>query len=141
MSSIYLIKLIETAAQILPLFAGLYGGLEMTWYRIKNILRSEHSQINSIVALTKQYPKQWRKAQSWSSKALFHILAEGDGAENWVKPQTDTIKVTTNATTFSEQSSYGFRLVARDSNGELILAKSRCYHGSVSSDYAKVMAI
>lgn len=49
--------------------------------------------------------------------------------------------MTTDAATFSEQCAYVFALIVRDSNGELIQAKSGSKQGTVSSDYAEALAI
>ncbi|XP_074357944.1 uncharacterized protein LOC141697454 [Apium graveolens] len=43
--------------------------------------------------------------------------AEGDGASSCVRPQTNSVKVSADATIFADQESVGFGLVARDSEG------------------------
>lgn len=99
-----------------------------------------HAHANSVVISAHYHLKQWREAQLWSSKALFSYNSEGDGAETWVKPQNDVIKVTADAATF-EQGAYGFGLIAGDNSGFLVRAKSGSKQGKVSSDYAEVVAI
>lgn len=76
------------------------------------------SHANAVVTSAQYHFKQWKEAQSWSSKALFPNHFEGDGADIWVKLQTDTIKVTADAAIFAEQDVYGFGLIARDNTGE-----------------------
>lgn len=68
-------------------------------------------------------------------------MFEGDGASSWVKLQTDTVKVTVDATIFKDREEFGLGLVARDSNGGLIQAKSVLHQSSVVPELAEVMAV
>lgn len=99
----------------------------------------KHTQVNAVVISTRQHLKQWKEAQLWTSNALFHFRIQGDGAEEWVKPLNGIIKVTADATTFSEHNAYGFGLIAR--NIDLIQAKSGSKRGNVSGNYAEAVAI
>lgn len=76
-----------------------------------------------------------------STKALFKTTVEGDGAEVWVKPQKDVIKITVDAATFEEFSAFGVGMLARDHTREVVLGKSVVCSRKVSPDYAEAMAI
>lgn len=51
------------------------------------------------------------------------------------------MKISVDATTFSEHNAYGFGLVARDDKGELIHARTKCSFGLISSYMAEALAI
>lgn len=83
------------------------------------------SMVNKVVALSKEYLTQWKEAQSRTTTALLQPMFEGDGAQVWVKPQGNTVKITVDAAMFEDLNTYGIGLIARDSTGELIRAKTR----------------
>lgn len=75
---------------------------------------------------------------------LFHqqpCSLSGEGAFTWVKPQDLTIKVTVDASTFSEQNAFGIGIVARDHTGALILAKSTSFYDQTSSEFVEAIAV
>lgn len=55
--------------------------------------------------------------------------------------EADTIKVTVDATAFIEHNGFGFGMVARDYEGELVKAKVVSKQGNVPAELAKVMTI
>lgn len=103
------------------------GIVVLCWaiWRARNELvwNQKHTQVHVLVNSAKHRLIKWRTVQNWSSKALFQNQIVGDGEEKWVKPQVDNIKVTTDAATFFEFQAYGYGLIARDCNGDLIQAK------------------
>uniref|UniRef100_A0A803PDA2 RNase H type-1 domain-containing protein n=1 Tax=Cannabis sativa TaxID=3483 RepID=A0A803PDA2_CANSA len=86
---------------------------------------SSHTEILASASTTLDH---WRKAQG--NTCLFSLFFErkGDGAELWTKPDSNNINVNVDAALFAQENSYGFEIVARDSHGKLIEAKS-CYQG------------
>ncbi|KAL8088671.1 hypothetical protein AgCh_038446 [Apium graveolens] len=72
----------------------------------------------------------------WNKKAL-----EGDGEVSWVKPQESEIKVSVDAALFEEFNTSGIGLVARDSEGEMIMAKTICIKETLDPEMAEVIAI
>lgn len=46
------------------------------------VWNKKHAQVDVVVATTKDYHVQWRKAQSLSTMALFQVTSKGDGAKN-----------------------------------------------------------
>ncbi|KAL8103280.1 hypothetical protein AgCh_027728 [Apium graveolens] len=69
---------------------------------------------------------------SRSNVALNQPQVEGDGASSWVRPQTNSVKVSTDAAIFEDRESVGFGLVARDSEGGLLEAKALVHHELLS---------
>ncbi|KAL8098456.1 hypothetical protein AgCh_031276 [Apium graveolens] len=96
-----------------------------------------HPSMNIVLKSGKRYLEQWQKSQRRSSQALVHSKFVGDGAESWVKPQSDNIKVTVDAAIFREQATFGMGMIARDSNGELIQAKSMLKGATGSSEFGR----
>lgn len=99
------------------------------------------STVNRVVAAAKQYLTQWTLAQSRSSTALLQPQYDGDGASFWVKPQPNTVKVSVDAAIFKEREEVGFGLVARDSDGMLIEARTVVHYELVSPVLAEAMAV
>ncbi|XP_074363934.1 uncharacterized protein LOC141704624 [Apium graveolens] len=95
--------------------------------RNDKVWRNVNSSVNVVVSSALQYLMQWKNAQSRDYKAVSQSIREGDGAVFWVKPQGETIK--------------GVGIVARDSAGELVQAKSRLYQGNVAPELAEIIAI
>lgn len=60
-----------------------------------------------------------------------NMLLPGDGAEQWPKPATNTIKIDVDATIFEEERRHGFALMVRDSSRDLMVARSKCVYGLV----------
>lgn len=95
------------------------------WKARNNLVwNQKHTQVSDVVNSAIQYLVQGRNAQSWSSKALFQSVIEEDGAEKWVVPQVDTIKVNVDAATFEEHDAFGFGILARNHEGEVEYAKT-----------------
>lgn len=109
--------------------------------RNKLVWNQKQSQVDIVVAAARDYLEQWRKAQYLSTVALFQYSHKGDGAEKWVIPQEDTIKVDVDAATFDAQKAFGLGMLARNYRGDLIEAKTRCLQYSVPAEGAEVMAI
>lgn len=84
---------------------------------------------------------QWKNAHSRSFTAASPPNGEGVGANLWVGPQGDTIKVKVDAVIFTEQGAYGIGLVARDSSEGLVQAKAKLFSGNVAPEPAEVVAI
>lgn len=109
--------------------------------RNDKVWKQRKARINAIVSSSSQYLKQWKEAQSRSSNLLSQPYLAGDGASLWVKPQEKTIKVSVDAAVFSEFSAFGIGMVARDSSGSLVQAKSKLYQGDSTPALAEVIAI
>ncbi|XP_074346427.1 uncharacterized protein LOC141685211 [Apium graveolens] len=112
-------------------------------WRARNevVWNKKSSTVNRVVAETKQYLTQWKMAQSRSTNALLQPQADGDGAVVWVKSQPDTVKVTVDAAIFENRDETGFSVVARDSTGTLIQAKTVIKQGLISPVLAEAMAV
>ncbi|XP_074342100.1 uncharacterized protein LOC141679517 [Apium graveolens] len=103
-------------------------------WRARNDLvwNQKFSTPNRVVAAAKQFLTQWKLSQSRSNVALNQPQVEGDGASSWVRPQTNSVKVSTDAAIFEDRESVGFGLVARDSEGGLLEAKALVHHELLS---------
>uniref|UniRef100_A0A803Q518 RNase H type-1 domain-containing protein n=1 Tax=Cannabis sativa TaxID=3483 RepID=A0A803Q518_CANSA len=57
-------------------------------------------------------------------------LKTKDGAEQWVKPEVNSIKINVDAAIFEEQNRFGVAWVIRDHNGLLLNALTKLFIGS-----------
>ncbi|KAL8100447.1 hypothetical protein AgCh_032636 [Apium graveolens] len=105
------------------------------------VWNQRHASVYKTVAAAKQYLSQWSLAQNRSTSALLQPAFEGDGACIWVNPQHNSVKISADAAVFEDKDAVGFGLIARDSNGVLIQAKSIVHKSSVSPVLAEAMAI
>ncbi|XP_074351477.1 uncharacterized protein LOC141690587 [Apium graveolens] len=105
------------------------------------VWNKRYSNVNRVVALAKQYLLQWKFAQVNYSNASSRCEVQGDGAITWVRPQGNSIKVTVDAALFTDRNEYGVGLVARDAQGQVVAARTRCYMGMVAVEIAEAIAI
>lgn len=97
--------------------------------------------MNNVVAMMKQYLAEWKSAQLISTQALYRFVELGDGAKTWVRPSNDEVKITVDAAMFTENSTYGVGLLARDKDDDVLGGKSELYHGDVRPYFAKAIAV
>ncbi|XP_074347538.1 uncharacterized protein LOC141686399 [Apium graveolens] len=114
-----------------------------TIWRARNDLvwNQKYTRVTRIVAEAKQHLTQWNFAQNRLSWASLQLSVEGDGAVVWVRPVTNTVKVSVDAAVFEDRDAVGFGLIARDSDGMLIAAKSIVHPHLVSPVTAEAMAV
>lgn len=62
-----------------------------------------------------------------------------DGAATWVKSQENTIKVTVDATIFEDN--YAFGIVARDSAGDMVQARTVNHPGYATPELVEAQGI
>lgn len=67
---------------------------------------------------------QWKNAQKLSVVTLVPGGNDRDEDTSWVTPQVNTIKVSVDAATFSKNDACGIDLVARNSDGEFVYART-----------------
>uniref|UniRef100_A0A803QA67 RNase H type-1 domain-containing protein n=1 Tax=Cannabis sativa TaxID=3483 RepID=A0A803QA67_CANSA len=65
----------------------------------------------------------------------------GDGAEHWILPQVNSIKINVDTTMFERENGFGFGMVARDSNGFLIEGRTTFLTGQVEPKVAEAMVV
>ncbi|XP_074373929.1 uncharacterized protein LOC141714300 [Apium graveolens] len=113
-------------------------------WRARNDLvwNQRSSTVNRTVAAVKQYLTQWSLSQGKSSSmASLQPIVKGDGAETWVKPNPHSVKVSVDAAVFDDKEAVGFGLVARDSDNNLIQARTRIHNRHTIPVLAESMAI
>lgn len=109
--------------------------------RNEKVWNNKASLVNNVVATSKEFLTQWTAAQGRSTKARLQPMADGDGADIWVKPQLNTVKITVDAANFDEQNAYGIGLIAWDCTGALLEAKMKLFQGNARPEFAEAMAI
>ncbi|KAL8127617.1 hypothetical protein AgCh_014499 [Apium graveolens] len=88
-----------------------------------------------------QFLLQWNIAQKNKQPSRYPNLVEGDGNELWVAPHIEYMKISADATIFSEYNASGLTLIARDDHGDLVQARTQYLLGMVSSNMAEVLEI
>lgn len=112
------------------------------WHaRNEFVLNQKAHMVNRIVASAKQGLTQWKAAQDRLFYVPLQPNIEGDGASTWVKPHTNTVKVSFDAVVFSERQEMGVGLIARDSTGNLLQAKAVIHAGHFAPVLAEAMEI
>ncbi|XP_074377605.1 uncharacterized protein LOC141719122 [Apium graveolens] len=76
----------------------------------------------------------------WRARNEFPNI-EGDGASTWIKPHTNTVKVSVDAAIFQERQETGVGLIARDSTGSLLQTKAVIHTGQFAPILPEAMAI
>ncbi|KAM6552927.1 hypothetical protein CsatB_013689 [Cannabis sativa] len=84
---------------------------------------------------------QWSKAQNTLIETSWSGCTINDGAEQWVVPNINTIKVNVDAALFNSSNKYGCGVVARDHYGMLIQGKTLLLSGSPSPELAESIGI
>ncbi|XP_062076333.1 uncharacterized protein LOC133781375 [Humulus lupulus] len=101
--------------------------------RNETVWEKKTSSVEEVITSASVTLNHWRKAQDKTTLLSLSLENNGARSEFWIKPGTNQIKINVDATLFQQESSYGFGLVARDSSGRLIEAKT-CYQGGVFPD-------
>ncbi|XP_060972262.1 uncharacterized protein LOC115717738 [Cannabis sativa] len=96
---------------------------------------------DNVVEFAKKYLDKWKNARQSDSDTSYSAFQAGDGNEHWCPPHSDSIKINVDAALFERNQSYGFGLVARDSNGLLIEGRTVLVYGVVEPVIAEVLGI
>lgn len=102
---------------------------------------NKKASVDGLLASMRQYLVEWSNTQKFSTQALYQFVEHGDGARVWVRPKIGAVKVTVDAATFAENSSYGIGVLARNDTGEVIYGRSELFRGNVRPDFAEAMAV
>ncbi|KAL8094084.1 uncharacterized protein LOC141691465 [Apium graveolens] len=98
-------------------------------------------EVIDVVESAKVVLNQWRCAQDNSFDHNLGLMNSTDGDEHWVCPTGETIKVNSDAAIFETSNCFSYAFVARDAEGRLIEARSRCCPGQVNPEDAEAMGI
>lgn len=93
------------------------------------------------VVVSKSVLNHLISSQDKSSDNFMGYMIQKDGAECWQAPYVDKIKINSDATIFKASNCYNFAVVARNHNGELIKALSRCSQGDISLKMIVIIGI
>lgn len=112
------------------------------WKARNNLVWNQKGgEITEVVVSTTSVLNHWISVQDKTFDNFLGFMTQDDGAEHWKAPNVDKIKVNTDAAIFETSNCYSYSLVARNHNGELIEASTRCIQGKVSPEMAEVMGI
>lgn len=108
----------------------------MIWCGIKKVV-----EVSEVIALAKIALNQWINPQDTTYDMYLGLLTQDDGVAHWQAPNEEEVKVNVDAAIFETPNCYSFALVARDHNGSLIEASSRCISGNIAPEMAEAMGI
>lgn len=84
---------------------------------------------------------QWKSVQDRTFDRFLGHMTNEDGAEHWSLPMPGRVKVNTDAAIFEDTTCFSYAFVARDQEGALIEARSRCSFGRPDPELAEAMGI
>lgn len=117
----------------------------VTWMLWKNrndlVWNQRGLQVSEVVESAKSVLDQWRSVQDNSFDIYLGHMTQDDGHEHWRLPQYNRIKVNTDAAIFESSNKYSYAFVARNHDGQLVEARSRCIQGKVSPEIAEAFGI
>ncbi|XP_030497624.2 uncharacterized protein LOC115713283 [Cannabis sativa] len=97
--------------------------------------------VANVLASARISLDHWIKAQDNTSLSSINFHNNGDGAELWTKPDTNTIKINGDAATFAIENRYGYGMVARNDSGIIIDGKAGCNTGTFTPEVAEIIGI
>uniref|UniRef100_A0A803PQB3 Reverse transcriptase n=1 Tax=Cannabis sativa TaxID=3483 RepID=A0A803PQB3_CANSA len=97
--------------------------------------------VANVLASARISLDHWIKAQDNTSLSSINFHNNGDGAELWTKPNTNTIKINVDSATFVSENRYGYGMVARNNSGILIDGKAGCNPGTFTPEVAEIIGI
>uniref|UniRef100_A0A803PKP9 CCHC-type domain-containing protein n=1 Tax=Cannabis sativa TaxID=3483 RepID=A0A803PKP9_CANSA len=122
---------------------GEYGGVSSKLVledllELKNASKDEKPGVEGVYKLpphdgttqnqTCCYLSQWKNAHSAGAELLAAGLIQGDGAEHWVLPNVNEVKVNVDAAIFETNRQFGVGWVARDHQGFLIHGQTKLFY-------------
>ncbi|XP_074351310.1 uncharacterized protein LOC141690404 [Apium graveolens] len=97
--------------------------------------------VSEIVESAVSILSQWHSAQDKFFDPSLGFMTHIDGDEHWCVPNDNMIKVNTDAAIFDNSQCFSFSVVARDHEGGLIEAISRCEGGQLASKVVEALGI
>ena len=96
-------------------------------WRARNDLVWNNKRWSALRTVAKvwEYLSQWKVAQDRNFKVPLQSSLAGDGITHWAKPQQDTVKMTADASVFSDRGFCGIGIIVHDHEGVLLGAKSK----------------
>ncbi|KAM6547817.1 hypothetical protein CsatB_019493 [Cannabis sativa] len=112
-------------------------------WKARNLVvwKNKVSSQAEVIASAQTTLDHWRNAQDNFSLSSLFFENRGDGAERWTKPESNKIKLNVDAALFPQDNSFGFGIVARNSSGGLIEAKTKYFGGVYDAEVVEAMGV
>lgn len=94
-----------------------------------------------IVTSAIQILNNWEYAQDKTFDNSVGFITPTEGDMCWNQPQQGIVKVNTDAAIFEDSNLFSFAMIARDHNGRMLEALSRCKQGHINPDVAEAIGI
>ncbi|KAM6542760.1 hypothetical protein CsatB_007207 [Cannabis sativa] len=105
------------------------------------VWQQKSATASAILNTATGFLDQWSKAQNTLIETSWSGYTTNDGAEQWVVPSENKIKVNVDAALFNSSNKYGCGFVARDHHGMLVQGKTLLFTGSASPELAESIGI
>ncbi|XP_030494821.2 uncharacterized protein LOC115710603 [Cannabis sativa] len=109
--------------------------------RNDRVWQNKIKTVENIVMSAKCYLSQWKHAHSSGLELLSAGLNQGDGAEHWVPPIENNVKVNVDAAIFEASRQFGVGWVARDARGLLIHGHTKLFNVQATPELAEAVGI
>ncbi|XP_060969924.1 uncharacterized protein LOC133037116 [Cannabis sativa] len=96
---------------------------------------------SDIVASARNYLDQWRNAQKSQIEISWPGFQAGDGAEQWVCPPENSVKINVDAALFDNGNRAGVGVVIRDANGLFIDGFVRMFYEALDPTLVETMGV
>ncbi|XP_060960620.1 uncharacterized protein LOC133031197 [Cannabis sativa] len=112
-------------------------------WKARNTLVWDKKASSSTQILTSAWVTldHWRKAQDKTCLLSSSLLHDGSNIEQWTTPASNTVKINVDGAIFEKENAYGFGVVARDSNGQIINFIARYYHGTYTAEVVEALGV
>ncbi|XP_060974297.1 uncharacterized protein LOC133039416 [Cannabis sativa] len=109
--------------------------------RNDRVWQNKFKSPENIVTSAKSYLSQWKHAHFSGFELLAAGLNQGDGAEHWVPPSENNVKVNVDAAIFEGSQQFGVGWVARDHRGLFIHGHTRLFNVQSTPELAEAVGI
>lgn len=105
------------------------------------VWQNRRSPILNIVTSAIGHLDQWQSAQKFKNESPNSGLQQGDGAERWSVPVSNSIKVNVDAALFEEERKYVIGMVVRDNKGLLQEGCTKLFRGKTDVAIVEAMGV
>ncbi|KAL8149999.1 hypothetical protein AgCh_006858 [Apium graveolens] len=114
----------------------------MLWKSRNDLVWNQHSmEVFEVVESATTVLNQWRSVQDKSFDNFLGYMSQDDGHEHWKLPQSDKVKINSDAAIFEHDNCYSHAFVVRNHHGQLIEARSKCMQGKISPELAEAIGV
>ncbi|XP_074349748.1 uncharacterized protein LOC141689374 [Apium graveolens] len=113
----------------------------MLWKHRNELVWNQRSlEISKILESACSILNQWNSVQDKTYDRFMAYMNHNDGDEHWHTPMTNRVKINVDAAIFDDTNCCIHAFVARDHEGQLVEARSKCLRGRSCPDLAEALS-